>query len=151
MTDQSSSSRAAQQRQWLDRVDSALRAGGFNAAVQVALQAHAAGVEDAAVLNLAASAYYRDGRLDEAAQLLRRAQALAPGDPNVLNSLGVCLRALGKTEEALQAYDAALRIDPEMAAAHCICATEATSVPSGLKIMPRVSPRPSCALGESCA
>jgi hypothetical protein len=27
----------------------------------------------------------------------------------------------------------------------------ATSVPSGLKIMPRVSPRPSCALGESCA
>lgn len=119
MTDQSSSSRAAQQRQWLDRVDSALRAGGFNAAVQVALQAHAAGVEDAAVLNLAASAYYRDGRLDEAAQLLRRAQALAPGDPNVLNSLGVCLRALGKTEEALQAYDAALRIDPEMAAAHC--------------------------------
>ena len=31
------------------------------------------------------------------------------------------------------------------------CATEATSVPSGLKIMPRVSPRPSCALGESCA
>ena len=41
---------------------------------------------------------------------------------------------------------------------HCLrsrtepsCATEATSVPSGLKIMPRVSPRPSCALGESWA
>ena len=31
------------------------------------------------------------------------------------------------------------------------CATEATSVPSGLKIMPRVKPRPPCALGESCA
>ena len=31
------------------------------------------------------------------------------------------------------------------------CATEATSVPSGLKIRPRVKPRPSCALGESCA
>ena len=31
------------------------------------------------------------------------------------------------------------------------CATEATSVPSGLKIRPRVRPRPSCALGESCA
>ena len=30
-------------------------------------------------------------------------------------------------------------------------ATDATSVPSGLKIRPRVSPRPSCALGESCA
>ncbi len=28
------------------------------------------------------------------------------------------------------------------------CATEATSVPSGLKIMPRVKPRPPCALGE---
>ena len=31
------------------------------------------------------------------------------------------------------------------------CATDATSVPSGLKIRPRVSPRPPCALGESCA
>ena len=31
------------------------------------------------------------------------------------------------------------------------CATDATSVPSGLKIRPRVSPRPPCALGESFA
>ena len=31
------------------------------------------------------------------------------------------------------------------------CATDATSVPSCLKIMPRVRPRPPCALGESCA
>jgi hypothetical protein len=31
------------------------------------------------------------------------------------------------------------------------CATEATSVPSCLKIRPRVSPRPPCALGESWA
>ena len=31
------------------------------------------------------------------------------------------------------------------------CATDATSVPSGLKIRPRVKPRPPCALGESCA
>ena len=31
------------------------------------------------------------------------------------------------------------------------CATDATSVPSGLKIRPRVRPRPPCALGESCA
>src|SRR6202043_4052074 len=30
-------------------------------------------------------------------------------------------------------------------------ATDATSVPSGLKIRPRVRPRPPCALGESCA
>jgi hypothetical protein len=31
------------------------------------------------------------------------------------------------------------------------CATEATSVPSGLKISPRVRPLPPCVLGESCA
>jgi hypothetical protein len=31
------------------------------------------------------------------------------------------------------------------------CATEATRVPSGLKIMPRVRPRPARALGESWA
>ena len=44
----------------------------------------------------------------------------------------------------LERYDFRWRTEPS-------CATDATSVPSGLKIRPRVSPRPSCALGESCA
>jgi Flp pilus assembly protein TadD len=110
--------RAARRQQWLERVDGALHAYGLEAAARLALEAVDEQVEHPAVLNLAASARYREGRFEEAAQLLRRAHALAPKDPHVLNSLGGCLKALGQTDAALQAYDAALRIDCNMAAAN---------------------------------
>jgi tetratricopeptide (TPR) repeat protein len=112
------SSRAARRQQWLEQVDLALRTAGIEAAGKLALQALAEKVEHPALLNLAASAHYRDGRFQEAAQLLKRARALTPRDPHVLNSLGLCLAALGQLDAALQAYDAALRADPDMAAAH---------------------------------
>lgn len=105
-------------QQWLERVDSVLRMQGLPAAAQLSLQALSQGVEHATLLNIAASARYRGGRLDEAAQMLKRARTLAPNDPNILNSLGICLKALGRNEGALEAYTAALRIDPGMAAAH---------------------------------
>ena len=110
--------RAARRQQWLAQLDAALRNYGVQGAAQVALRALADGVEDASVLNLAAAAYHREGRLEEAVGLLKRARALAPKDPHVLNSLGVCLRALGRNEEALLAYEAAVRADPGMAPAH---------------------------------
>jgi len=110
--------RAAPSHQWLEQVDSALRTYGMDAGARLALQALADGVEHPAVLNLAASARYREGRFDEAAQLLKRARALAPKDPNVLNSLGICLKALRQPEAALQSYNAALRLDPGLAAGH---------------------------------
>ena len=112
-----SPSNAARQ-QWLERVDLALRTLGLHGAARVALQALAEGVEDASVLNLAASSHYREGRFAEAVQALERARVLAPRDPNVLNSLGVCLRAVGRTTEAVRVYDAALEIDPNMAPVH---------------------------------
>ena len=105
-------------QQWLEQVDAALRTYGLQAAAQVALQALADGVEDPSVLNLAASARYREERLEEAVELLKRARTLAPKDAHVLNSLGVCLRALGRTEAALEAYGAAIRADRGLAAAH---------------------------------
>ena len=118
MTKTSAPSRAARRQQWLEQVDAALRTYGLQAAAQVALQALADGVEDPSVLNLAASARYREGRLEEAVELLKRARTLAPKDAHVLNSLGVCLRALGRTEAALEAYGAAIRADRGLAAAH---------------------------------
>jgi tetratricopeptide (TPR) repeat protein len=78
----------------------------------------AEGVEEPTVLNLAASAHYNEGRFDHAVHLLTRARSLAPDDPNILNSLGICLKALGQTAGALEAFDDALRIDPRMAPAH---------------------------------
>ncbi len=118
MTRISASSRATHRQHWLEKVDAALRSYGYNSAAQLALQAVAEGVEHPAVLNLAGLAHYDEGRFEEAVQLLRRARTLAAKDPNILNSLGMALTALGQTDVALQAYGAALRIDPGMAAVH---------------------------------
>jgi tetratricopeptide (TPR) repeat protein len=87
-------------------------------AAQLAQQALAEGIEDPALLNLAASTHYFDGRFEEATKLLSRARVLAPNDPNVLNSLGLCLMELGQADAALQAFDSALLLDPGMVAAH---------------------------------
>ncbi|MFL6846960.1 MAG: sulfotransferase [Sphingomicrobium sp.] len=118
MNQPSAQSRAARRQQWLEHVDAALRTHGLGTAGRLALQALAEGVEHPSLLNLAASARFGEGRFEEAAALLRRARSLAPKDPHVLNSLGVCLKALGETDAALQAYNGALRLDPGMAAAH---------------------------------
>ena len=106
------------QQQWLQRIDAAQRTQGQPAAAQVALKAVMEGIEDPAVLNLAASALYRDRTFDEAIALLERARAAVPADANIANSLGICLKALGRTEDALEAYDEAVRTDPGLAAAH---------------------------------
>ena len=95
-----------------------MRGAGMAAAAQLSIQAVAEGIEHPALLNLAASARYGERRYEEAVELLKRARALAPQDPHVLNSLGVCLKALGRLDAALQAYDAALKADPRLAAAH---------------------------------
>src|SRR5689334_25150909 len=118
MNETSGSAQAQRRRQWLEHVDATLRTQGLRAAAQVAQQALADGLEDASILNLAASELYRERRFEEAAQLLNRARSLAPSDANVLNSLGICLRALGRLEDALRVYETALAIDPDMAPAH---------------------------------
>jgi tetratricopeptide (TPR) repeat protein len=108
----------AARQQWVERVDAAMRVQDFNAAGRLSLEAHAAGVEHPSLLNIAAAVRFGEQRLEEAAQLLRRARALAPRDANILNSLGACLNALGRSEGALEAYNAAVRIDPDLAATH---------------------------------
>ena len=118
MSGSASPSRAARRQQWLEQVDAALRQQGMAAAARLAVQALADGVEHPSVLNLAASIHYEEGRLEEAVALLKRARALAPRDAHVLNSLGVCLRALGRIDAARDAYEAAIRADGRLAAAH---------------------------------
>src|SRR5688572_9089612 len=112
----SSSSRQASRQHWLERVDAALRNYGYEGAARLALDAVAEGVEHPALLNLAGLARFDEGRFEEAVQFLMRARALAPKDPHVLNSLGMSLTALGRTEAAQQAYDASIRVDSSLAA-----------------------------------
>ena len=118
MTPSSPLPRAARRQQWLEQVDAALRQQGMAVAARLAVQALAEGVEHPSLLNLAASTHYEGGRFDEAVALLKRARGLAPRDPHVLNSLGVCLRSLGRLDAAREAYEAAIRADPRLAAAH---------------------------------
>ena len=118
MSQTSVPSRAQRRQQWLEQVDAVLRREGMAAAAPLAIQALAEGVEHPSLLNLAASVHHQQGRREEAVALLKRARTLAPRDPHVLNSLGVCLRGLGRHEAAREAYEAAIRADPRMAAAH---------------------------------
>jgi hypothetical protein len=46
-------------------------------------------------------AFWQDGRLDEAAQMLSAAAAVAPNNPTILAELGCLLRLQGKTAEAV--------------------------------------------------
>ena len=110
--------RALRRQQWLEQVDAALRRSDTGLAAQLAAQALADGIEHPALLNLAAQARYGEGRFEAAVALLKRARLLSPKDPHVLNSLGVCLRATGRLDMAMEAYEAAIRADPRLAAPH---------------------------------
>jgi tetratricopeptide (TPR) repeat protein len=57
-----------------------------------------------------------DGRLEEGATFLRRAIEVRPDYPKAYGNLGGILLRLGKHEEAIHAYQQALRQDPSLAA-----------------------------------
>jgi tetratricopeptide (TPR) repeat protein len=118
MEEAPTATRAERQQQWLVQLDLVLRTQGLEAAGRLALQAIGDGVDHPAVLNLAASTHFGEGRFEDALDLLRRAQQVAPTDPQLLNSIGLCLKSLGRRDEALQAFDNALRTNPNMASAH---------------------------------
>jgi tetratricopeptide (TPR) repeat protein len=102
---------------WLEQVDAAQRRGDMALAAQLSQQALAEGVEHPGLLNLAAMGLFNDARYEDALALMKRARALSPKDPHVLNGLGLCLAMLGRVEAAQQAYDAAIGADPRYAAA----------------------------------
>lgn len=75
--------------------------------------------------NTNAAAHYTMGRiyksrgdLQSAAECYGRAIDANPDDPDVLTSLGITLRALGRIDEAIAAYRAALAINPHHAEAN---------------------------------
>jgi tetratricopeptide (TPR) repeat protein len=106
------------QQDWLAKLQSVLQTSGPAAAAPLALQAIKAGVEHPGVINLAASAHFNEGRFEDAIELLNRARIKAPSDPQLLNSIGLCLKSLGRLDEALEAFDRALAINTSMVSAH---------------------------------
>jgi tetratricopeptide (TPR) repeat protein len=118
MNEASSTVSAERHQQWLVQLQAALRTQGMEAAGRLALQAVGDGVEHPGVLNLAASAHFNEERFEEALELLRRAELSAPNDPKLLNSIGLCLKSLGRMDEARGVFDRALEIEPNMVSAH---------------------------------
>ncbi len=77
-----------------------------------------AGLETAApnapaTLYYAASLEFLKGNPPKAAELAERAAALRPGDHRALNLAGAAYGALGRTDRAREAFQAALRASPE--------------------------------------
>ena len=69
-------------------------------------------------MNLLGALEQKAGNLDAALRCLEKAACLAPQNGIYLNNLGNALAGLGKPEEAVQAYETALRFEPRYADAH---------------------------------
>ncbi len=102
----------------LSSVMDALRAQDIERASDLADAALRAGAEHALLLNLRAWRAERAGRYDAALADLQRARRLAPQDIPTLNALGLCLANLQRPAEAIEAFEAAIAIDPTFAPAH---------------------------------
>ena len=102
----------------LREVVAAIRAPDLDRAVRLAETALAEGREHALLLNLRAWRLEQDGRYLDALGDLKHARALSPRDVPTLNALGLCLARLDRTAEAVEAFEAAIGVDPDFAPAH---------------------------------
>lgn len=99
-------------------VSAALDARDMDRAINVARWAYARGVRHPLILNLVAYQLELEGRISEALVVLGEALKVAPDDPHVINSIGVCYAKLARPQEALAAFRDALAIHPAFAHAY---------------------------------
>lgn len=109
---------AAADNRTLQGVLQVVQGGDLPRAIVMAEAALGEGFEHAVLLNLSALRLENEGRLPEALLRLHRARELAPRDVGTLNALGLCLHRLERPQEALEAFDALLAEDPNLAFAH---------------------------------
>src|ERR1700754_242705 len=96
----------------LRAVHGALTAGDIPTACKLAEDALNDGIDHPMVLNLVAGRREEEGRLDEALALLRQALAGAPEAIGIMNASGLVLNRMGRFEEAVASYGAALAKEP---------------------------------------
>ncbi|MGC9953364.1 MAG: sulfotransferase [Rhizomicrobium sp.] len=104
--------------QILQTVEAAVNAGEIPKAVALARDALAGGLGHSLLFNLRAYWFEEQGRNDEALADLGNAVALAPDDPLIQNSYGLCLTKLDRWQEAIAAFQAAVRLKPDFPHAH---------------------------------
>src|SRR3569832_922789 len=112
-----------QLRQALNAVSDALRRGDIAYVMNASEDALARGLEDIVFLVFAGQARMRLGKPENALGILTRAYELAPDNPEVLNTLGVCLNQLSRPREAVPLCLAAVRAQPNIPNFHLHLAT----------------------------
>lgn len=109
---------AAADNRTLQAILQVVQGGDLPRAIAMAEAALGDGFEHAVLLNLSALRLENEGRLPEALLRLHRARRLSPRDVGTLNALGLCLHRLERPIEALEAFDALIAVDPNLAFAH---------------------------------
>lgn len=102
----------------LREVLEAARGGQHARAAALAEAALVDGLEHTLLLNAVALKLERDGRLEDAERLLRRAVKIAPEDSAARNALGLCLMQLDRPAEALAEFETLLKLAPTLPYAH---------------------------------
>ena len=105
--------RSAGHAQTLSAVEAALWARDMPKAMTLSESAVGEGAEHPTLLSLAALGRMRAGANDSALPLLLRARQQMPNHLDLLYALGECLSRLGRPREAVEAFDAAIKVKPE--------------------------------------
>ncbi len=107
-----------QRQHYVQLLENALRAGRIGQAFQIADEAVSKGFEDSKFLSHAAYNRLNLGDVPAALALAERAREQTPRDVNVLNVLGLCLTKLGRFQDAVNVFNAAIRASPTTVAPH---------------------------------
>jgi tetratricopeptide (TPR) repeat protein len=101
----------------LRAIHAALSSGDIASAGKQAEDALADGIDHPIVLSVVAGRREAEGRFADSLELLLMARAAAPAAPGILNAIGLNLMWLGRHEEAVAEFGAALAADPDFAPA----------------------------------
>lgn len=102
-------------RQRFEAVVVAMRASDYVTAASLADAAIAAGDRHAVFYGARGLALQQQGLHREALTEFNQARALAPGDANLANAIGVCLLNLNQPMDAIRAFEQAIALDPSNA------------------------------------
>lgn len=102
----------------LRSVDLAVRQSDISRAIELARLGLQQGIQHPLLLHLRAHGLSDEERYEEALQDLERARELSPAEPRIPNGIGECLVKAERYADAIDAFNAALRIWPEFPLAH---------------------------------
>ena len=97
----------------LSAVEAALWAADMPKAMGLAEDAVGAGADHPTLLGLAGLRRMHQGDNRNALPLLQRAREQTPSHVDLLNALGTCFSRLGRSREAVEAFDTALKLAPD--------------------------------------